>query len=137
MERLTADLVLKYAGNVGSALFGFGGFFAGEQFIYRLGEQGQPLRKMLLLHRQRCVRHKWLAIVGMIPQQQGLPEPVHFFQVRRPVLLYARMEHRCQQSIFADLIVEGIHEQLYVFYAAYLPRCCHGVKVGVVEWLNG
>lgn len=73
-----------------------------------------PPGKMFFFHRQGSVRRKGTPEVGMLAEQNGLPEGVHPFQMLRPAILNSFIENVGEQFISSDLRVESVNQQFYV-----------------------
>src|SRR5688572_11520023 len=90
------DLMLKHLRHAFSLPFCFCRFFTNKEFLHCFYEQFDPSLKMLFFYRQLGVWPKGTTVISVLFQQHCLPEPVHFFQMCWPSVLYFVVENVLQ-----------------------------------------
>ena len=72
------------------------------------------------LNRQLRMRWKRAAEIGVLTEQNSLPESVHFSKVLGPTVLDALVEDGPDQFIFTHFVIKTVYEVFYVVQVKYI-----------------
>ena len=88
--------------------------FTTKVLINYCGPKVKPSIKMCLVYGKFCMWRKRAAEIGLFFQKNGLPEPVHFFQVLWPFILNDCIKNRGKQRVSFYLSIKLIYYQFYI-----------------------
>jgi hypothetical protein len=107
---------LEGVGDAQGVIFGFFGFWAGEQFVHGGAEEGDPAFEVFLFQGQDHVFGHGLAFKGHGAEEKGAPERIHGGQMLGPIDLRQVIEDGAQQRVGVHFVVKAVDQIFNILF---------------------